>query len=66
LSKYIQYLEDYIHIKISFRILGNYKEITYNCVALGGTFDHIHLGHQVLLLTAVLAAEEWLRIGITS
>lgn len=26
----------------------------YNVVALGGTFDHLHIGHQMLLLYSAL------------
>lgn len=34
-------------------------------MAVGGTFDHLHVGHQVLLLQAVLSTEKKLIIGVT-
>jgi cytidyltransferase-like protein len=38
---------------------------SYNYVAVGGTFDHFHSGHKVLLSTAALYALEKLRVGVT-
>ncbi|KAI0563919.1 Cytidyltransferase-like protein [Gracilaria domingensis] len=38
----------------------------YTTVAVGGTFDRLHAGHRLLLTAAVWAAEEKLRLGITS
>eukprot|EP00178_Gracilaria_changii_P012794 TRINITY_DN3611_c0_g1_i1.p2 TRINITY_DN3611_c0_g1~~TRINITY_DN3611_c0_g1_i1.p2 ORF type:complete len:297 (-),score=31.07 TRINITY_DN3611_c0_g1_i1:1522-2412(-) len=38
----------------------------YRTVAVGGTFDRLHAGHRLLLTAAVWAAEETLRVGITS
>ena len=37
----------------------------YPTVALGGTFDYLHIGHQILLLYAVLAAQKTAYIGVT-
>lgn len=37
----------------------------YDCVALGGTFDHIHDGHKVLLSLAIFLTKFKLIIGIT-
>nr|AGU68185.1 pantetheine-phosphate adenylyltransferase [Herpetomonas muscarum] len=37
----------------------------YKYVAVGGTFDHLHAGHKLLLTTAALHATEKLRCGIT-
>jgi phosphopantetheine adenylyltransferase len=33
---------------------------------VGGTFDHLHIGHQVLLLHTILSAEKKVIIGVTS
>lgn len=38
---------------------------SYNYVAVGGTFDHFHSGHKVLLSTAALYTREKLRVGVT-
>ncbi|KAG5470611.1 hypothetical protein LSCM1_01857 [Leishmania martiniquensis] len=38
---------------------------TYKYVAVGGTFDHFHSGHKVLLSTAALHAMDKLRVGVT-
>ena len=35
-------------------------------VALGGTFDHLHIGHKLLLSVAALCAQERLIVGVTS
>jgi pantetheine-phosphate adenylyltransferase len=32
---------------------------------LGGTFDYLHLGHEVLLVMAVLAARVSIVVGLT-
>ncbi|AYU81765.1 hypothetical protein, conserved [Leishmania donovani] len=37
----------------------------YKYVAVGGTFDHFHSGHKVLLSTAALHAIQKLRVGVT-
>lgn len=37
----------------------------YKYVAVGGTFDHFHSGHKVLLSTAALYTLEKLRVGVT-
>ena len=36
----------------------------YNVVLVRGTFDHLHLGHQVLLMKAVYSASHKLIIEI--
>lgn len=35
-------------------------------VVLGGTFDHIHVGHKILLSEAMLMADKRLLIGVTA
>lgn len=37
----------------------------YNSVALGGTFDHIHDGHKILLSVALFLTNKTLIVGIT-
>lgn len=38
----------------------------YGYVAVGGTFDHLHAGHKMLLLTSMSHTTRRLRIGVTS
>ena len=33
---------------------------------MGGTFDQLHIGHQLLLLTAILQTSKYIVIGITT
>ncbi|KAI9295741.1 Nucleotidylyl transferase [Neoconidiobolus thromboides FSU 785] len=40
------------------------KDVPYHYIALGGTFDHLHLGHKILLSTALLLAQDKLFCGI--
>ncbi|ORX66158.1 hypothetical protein DL89DRAFT_217540, partial [Linderina pennispora] len=35
-------------------------------VALGGTFDHLHIGHKILLTAAALTATQKLTIGVSA
>lgn len=37
----------------------------YQVVALGGTFDHLHAGHKILLTMAAWLAQERVLVGIT-
>ena len=37
----------------------------YNVAAVGGTFDYLHIGHQILLLYTLLAAKETIYVGVT-
>lgn len=41
------------------------KPSTLPTVALGGTFDHLHSGHKILLSMAAWIAEKKLIVGIT-
>lgn len=38
----------------------------YPTVALGGTFDHLHVGHKILLTMASLIADTRIIVGVTS
>lgn len=39
--------------------------ITYPVAALGGTFDHLHVGHKILLTMASLIAQRKIIVGVT-
>ncbi|CBQ69610.1 related to ELP2-29 kDa subunit of elongator and elongating RNA polymerase II holoenzyme [Sporisorium reilianum SRZ2] len=38
---------------------------SYPVVALGGTFDHLHVGHKILLTMAALIADREIIVGVT-
>ena len=38
----------------------------YNVTCMGGTFDHMHLGHRLLLSQAVILTKDTLHCGVTS
>lgn len=53
-------------ISTSFRLKQpNTHAPVFATVAVGGTFDHLHVGHQVLLLCTALSASRLVHIGIT-
>jgi hypothetical protein len=45
-------------------LLGEEEE-KYKRVALGGTFDHFHSGHKILLTSAVLLATNEVIVGVS-
>ena len=47
------------------KIHGNHTAKFYSVVAVGGTFDHIHDGHKILLSMAVFLTKQKLIIGVT-
>lgn len=46
-------------------LLANASEEQYSVVALGGTFDHLHAGHKILLTLAAWLTRDKLIVGIT-
>ena len=42
------------------------KLFQYDSVCLGGTFDHMHSGHKLLLTQAALLTGKRMLIGVTS
>lgn len=66
MDRYIPMLYAVPTIKTSIRVK-NYEVFApvYPAVAVGGTFDHFHLGHQILLLYSVLSASKEIRIGLS-
>ena len=45
--------------------IGRSKRPRYGVAAMGGTFDHLHAGHKILLSMAAWIAEEKLIVGVT-
>lgn len=43
----------------------NIRVRDYQVVALGGTFDHLHAGHKIMLSSAVILAKSHVVIGLT-
>ena len=39
---------------------------TYEHIVLGGTFDHLHAGHKILLSESIMRSERKITIGVTS
>jgi hypothetical protein len=62
-----QYEIEYYNIaKFSHSYVPDCEIRKYSKVALGGSFDHIHVGHNLLLTTAILACRDELLVGLTS
>lgn len=61
-------LEHYFpkNIKNDISDLENQNLKTYDVIALGGSFDHIHFGHKLMILKGILNCNKKLSIGITS
>ena len=41
-------------------------EESFDCVALGGTFDHLHSGHKLMLSLAILISRDRILCGVTA
>jgi len=39
--------------------------VTHSSVCVGGTFDHMHVGHRILLSEACLFATHSVTVGVT-
>lgn len=50
----------------SLRAIVHKKPAFYPVVALGGTFDHLHAGHKILLSMGAWIASEKLIVGVTA
>lgn len=55
LWEFISFLNDKPLLKIFIKPQAEEIKPKYQILAVGGTFDHLHIGHQVLLLQAVLS-----------
>jgi len=44
----------------------NLEFFKYEAVCLGGTFDHMHLGHKLLLSKALLCTKKRILVGVTT
>ena len=47
-------------------ISGRSTLFKYEIACIGGTFDHMHLGHRLLLSQACLVTKTTLHVGVTS
>lgn len=43
----------------------NDRPLSFGRVAVGGTFDRLHVGHRLLLAAAALVSTEYVYIGVT-
>ena len=64
---YMPFLTKYPTLRTQLRVLKVESSPlkVYGTTALGGTFDYLHIGHQILLLYAVLSSSEKVIIGVT-
>lgn len=44
---------------------GPIEPLVFNRVAVGGTFDHIHAGHKILLTMTALLSTKSMVVGVT-
>ena len=55
-----------IHDPLETDISARSSLFKYDSVCIGGTFDHMHLGHRLLLTQACLVTKTVLHVGVTS
>ena len=49
-----------------YRLVHGDVEFSFSNVAVGGTFDRLHVGHRLLLAVAAHATNHQLYVGVTS
>ena len=61
-------LDSNLTIQLSESLPTDSQEVvrTFSDVALGGTFDHIHNGHRLLLAQSALLAQRRLVVGVSN
>lgn len=52
-------------IKSSSQPVMDTKQLQFQRVAVGGTFDRLHAGHRLLLCTTALASDQFVYVGVT-
>jgi len=52
--------------KEKFKSTKEYNIHQFKCTLLGGTFDHLHSGHKILITSALLLTSQRLIVGVTS
>lgn len=64
IHKVDEYMDGEVSQSSSGKLLNN-PGASHNVVAVGGTFDHLHAGHKLLLTVAGFLAKECLIVGVT-
>lgn len=64
-TKVLQGLGDLVDSKLRVEKVAAEAVETYDFVALGGTFDRLHIGHKILLSEGCLLCDKALTVGVT-
>jgi bifunctional ADP-heptose synthase (sugar kinase/adenylyltransferase) len=56
---------DIKHTNLVIENTGPIEPRVFNRVVIGGTFDHLHAGHKILLTMAALLATKSIVVGVT-